>query len=125
MEHWEKCYGSLFDPCTGGHGVGQSGLVKRFTFEGVGLSEQRMAECLDTVRRDMVQLVLENEGQVTGEPRLTIVRGYLEGFEICYAQGKLKGTIKGKISATSVRWAAAGSWDFECEISEESANGWD
>jgi len=96
----------------------QSGLLKSFDFNGVRLSEQRMAEGLDTVRRDMLKLILDNEGKMTGEPQLTLVRGCLEAFEVNYTQAGLKGGIRG----TLVPGKESGLWNIECQIFEESAN---
>jgi hypothetical protein len=116
--HLDEKYGTLFAPCTDSHGSCQSGLLISFDFRGVRLSEQRVAEGLDTVRRDMLKFILENGGKLEGEPRLTLVRGCLEGFEIYYVQSGLKGEISGNLKPGN----EPGKWDVECQIFEDSAD---
>ena len=116
-DHWQKQYACLFDPC-GGHGALQAGLLKSFEFSGVRLPEQRVAEGLDRVRKDMVQFILENEGKLDGEPLFTLVRGCLEGFALCYVQGGRKGHINGTLTPGP----EPGTWTVKCELIEDSAN---
>jgi hypothetical protein len=114
--HWEGQYGRLFEPCSS-HGTEQAGSLKSFEFSGVRLPEQRMAEWLDKVRQDMLRLILDNEGKLARQPQLTLVRGCLEGFEIRYKQARLRGSITGTLKAGT----EPGTWDFKCELFEQSA----
>src|SRR5262249_30357341 len=115
-EHWEKQYGCLFEPCSS-HGTLQAGYLKSFEFAGVRHPRQRMAECLDKVRQDMLKLILDNEGKLAREPELTLVRGCLEGFKIRYVHSGRRGSISGTLKAGT----ESGTWDIKCELFEESA----
>jgi hypothetical protein len=113
----EKLYAGLYSQSRS-HGSMQAGLLKSFDFLGIRLPEQQVAAGLDTVRGDMVKLVLEHEGNLVGEPRLTISQGVLAGFEINYVQAGLLGTIRGSLAPGT----EPGTFDLKCELYEKDAN---
>jgi hypothetical protein len=97
------------------HGTGGDGKVASLEYRAVHRTPREMAAALDTVRRDMLDMVASHDGKVIGEARTRIEDGVLKGFEFLYRQGKRTGTIRGTVTPAQ----EAGAWDLVCVLEEE------
>jgi hypothetical protein len=107
-------YLPLLSPA-GSHGTSGDGEQETLEYRNVRRPAGEMAVALDTVRRDLLEMVARRGGVVVGDVRSRVEAGKLTEFEFVYKVDGRTGTIRGTVTAGQ----EAGAWDLVCVLAEE------
>src|SRR5262249_30945398 len=112
----ERCekYLPLLEP-SDSHRTTGDGNQETFEYRGVRRSEQQMAEALETIRRDMRELIEKNGGTLLKEFGPETGGDGVKRCGFLYREWGKTGTIRGTVKPG----AEAGTWDLEFVLEEE------